>query len=163
MSQTVAGESQSIPTDPLQPAYLIDTGRERILVDSGLHPAAVADPAAHYGGAGAPAVFRLEQEASVAERVDLSTITRVVITHLHLDHAGGLGLLPPSIPVVIQRREWEAAHEADAIARNFYLRRDYEGLDAGRLLLVDGDHDLLGDGSVRLLSTPGHTPGTSRS
>jgi glyoxylase-like metal-dependent hydrolase (beta-lactamase superfamily II) len=24
---------------------------------------------------------------------------------------------------------------------------------------VDGDHDLLGDGSVRLLSTPGHTPG----
>jgi glyoxylase-like metal-dependent hydrolase (beta-lactamase superfamily II) len=26
-------------------------------------------------------------------------------------------------------------------------------------VLVDGDHDLLGDGSVRLLSTPGHTPG----
>jgi len=87
------------------PAYLIDAGRERILVDSGLHPAAVADPAAHYGGAESLAVFRLEQEASVAERVDLSTVTRVVITHLHFDHAGGLELLPPSVPVVIQRRE----------------------------------------------------------
>ena len=27
------------------------------------------------------------------------------------------------------------------------------------VVLIDGDHDLLGDGSVRLLSTPGHTPG----
>ena len=26
-------------------------------------------------------------------------------------------------------------------------------------MLVDGDHDLLGDGSVELLLTPGHTPG----
>jgi glyoxylase-like metal-dependent hydrolase (beta-lactamase superfamily II) len=27
------------------------------------------------------------------------------------------------------------------------------------VVLVDGDHDLLGDGSIRLLLTPGHTPG----
>ena len=27
------------------------------------------------------------------------------------------------------------------------------------MLLVDGDHDLLGDGSIELLLTPGHTPG----
>ena len=27
------------------------------------------------------------------------------------------------------------------------------------MTLVDGDHDLLGDGSVQLLLTPGHTPG----
>ena len=27
------------------------------------------------------------------------------------------------------------------------------------MVLVDGDHDLLGDGSVELLLTPGHTPG----
>ena len=26
-------------------------------------------------------------------------------------------------------------------------------------MLVDGDHDLLGDGSIQLLLTPGHTPG----
>ncbi len=27
------------------------------------------------------------------------------------------------------------------------------------MILIDGDHDLLGDGSVELLLTPGHTPG----
>jgi len=140
------------------PAYLIETGGERILVDTGLHPGAAEDTARHYGTAEALALFQLELEASVAEQVDLDTIDRVVITHLHFDHAGGLGLLPASVPVVVQRREWEAAHDAAAIAKNFYLPADYAGLD-DRVVLVDGDHDLLGDGSVRLLSTPGHTPG----
>jgi glyoxylase-like metal-dependent hydrolase (beta-lactamase superfamily II) len=30
---------------------------------------------------------------------------------------------------------------------------------AEQVTLIDGDHDLLGDGSIRLLLTPGHTPG----
>ncbi|HWC09417.1 MAG TPA: MBL fold metallo-hydrolase, partial [Solirubrobacterales bacterium] len=69
-----------------------------------------------------------------------------------------LDLLPPSVPVFVQQREWVAAHDAGAIKRNFFLARDYDGID-GQVVLVDGDHDLLGDGSVVLLSTPGHTPG----
>jgi N-acyl homoserine lactone hydrolase len=140
------------------PAYLIETDTERILVDTGLHPAAVEDAPRHYGAPEALAMFGLEQEASVAEQVDLATITRVVLTHLHFDHAGGLALLPPSVPVVVQRREWEAGGDGAAIARNFYLPLDY-GAVAERVVLVDGDHDLLGDGSIELLSTPGHTPG----
>jgi N-acyl homoserine lactone hydrolase len=140
------------------PAYLIETGEERILVDMGLHPRAAEDAAGHYGTADALALFQLELEASVAEQVELDTIDRVVITHLHFDHAGGLDLLPASVPVVVQRREWEAAQDEAAIAKNFYLPADYADLDE-RVVLVDGDHDLLGDGSIRLLSTPGHTPG----
>ena len=31
------------------PAYVIETAEERILVDTGLHPAAVDDAARHYG------------------------------------------------------------------------------------------------------------------
>jgi N-acyl homoserine lactone hydrolase len=140
------------------PAYLIETEEERILVDTGLHPRAAEDAARHYGSADALALFRLELEASVAEQVDLETIDRVVITHLHFDHAGGLDLLPASVPVVVQRREWEAAHDDAAIAKNFYQPADYACIEE-RVVLVDGDHDLLGDGSVRLLATPGHTPG----
>jgi glyoxylase-like metal-dependent hydrolase (beta-lactamase superfamily II) len=140
------------------PAYVIETDEERILVDTGLHPAAVEDAARHYDSPDSLGLFRLEQEANVAEQVDLTTITRVVMTHLHFDHAGGLGLLPPSVPVVVQRREWEAAHDPAAIAKNFYLPADY-GSVGEQVVLVDGDHDLLGDGSVQLLSTPGHTPG----
>jgi glyoxylase-like metal-dependent hydrolase (beta-lactamase superfamily II) len=140
------------------PAYLIEIGEERILVDTGLHPGAAADAEAHYGGADALAIVEVEQEASLAEQVDLATITKVVMTHLHFDHAGGLDLLPPSVPVFVQQREWVAAHDVGAIKRNFFLARDYDGID-DQVVLVDGDHDLLGDGSVVLLSTPGHTPG----
>ena len=88
----------------------------------------------------------------------MSTLTRVVLTHLHFDHAGGLGLLPAGIPIVIQRREWEAGQDAAAVKRNFLYPRDY-ALGDRELILVDGDHDLLGDGSIELLLTPGHTPG----
>ena len=140
------------------PAYLVETEAERILIDTGLHPGAVADAEAHYDRPGALALFRFDQEASLADQLDLETITRVVLTHLHFDHAGGLSLLPDSVPVVVQRAEWEAGRERTAIERNFFLPRDY-AIAAERLVLIDGDHDLLGDGSVELLLTPGHTPG----
>jgi glyoxylase-like metal-dependent hydrolase (beta-lactamase superfamily II) len=140
------------------PAYVVETATERILIDTGLHPAAVADPASFYGSAGGLAVFRLEQELSIADQIDLATLTKVVLTHLHFDHAGALSLVPAEVPVVVQRREWAAGHDDTAIGRNFYLPRDYASTDRN-VELVDGDHDLLGDGSIRLLLTPGHTPG----
>jgi N-acyl homoserine lactone hydrolase len=139
------------------PAYLIETGDERVLVDTGLSPAAIEDPGGHYGTEQLSA-FKFEQEASVADQVDLGTITKVVLTHLHFDHAGGLVLLPPGVPITVQRREWEAGRDADAIARNFFLPLDYSTVE-DQIVLVDGDHDLLGDGSIELLLTPGHTPG----
>jgi N-acyl homoserine lactone hydrolase len=140
------------------PAYVVDTDRERILIDTGLHPDACADAAGHYDGAAAMGLFSLEQEQPVHEQVDPATIDRIVLTHLHFDHAGGLSLLPKGIPIVVQRREWEAGGDAGAIERNFFLPRDYRD-EEREVILVDGDHDLLGDGSIELLLTPGHTPG----
>ncbi|HEU4703761.1 MAG TPA: N-acyl homoserine lactonase family protein [Conexibacter sp.] len=140
------------------PAYVIETGEERILVDTGLHPDAVRDRERRYGSADALGPVQLEQERSVADQVDLATLTRVVLTHLHYDHAGGLDLLPATLPVVVQRREWEAAHDDQAVARNFLQPVDYTAIER-QVVLVDGDHDLLGDGSIELLFTPGHTPG----
>jgi N-acyl homoserine lactone hydrolase len=140
------------------PAYLVETETERILVDTGLHPAAVANLDAHYGQPGALGFFELEQGESIAEQVDLSTVTRVVLTHLHFDHAGGLSLIPASVPIVVQRAEWEGGHDRASIERNFFLPRDYADARTN-LTLIAGDHDLLDDGSIELLSTPGHTPG----
>lgn len=140
------------------PAFLIETEAERILVDPGLHPSSIADPDGFYGRKHAFGPFVAEQDQSIADQVDLSTVTRVVLTHLHWDHVGALPLVPTSTPVVIQRAEWEAGHDESAIQRNFYLSPDYAGTDRP-IELVDGDHDLLGDGSIMLLLTPGHTPG----
>lgn len=140
------------------PAYLVETESERILIDTGLNPAAIADPATYYERPDIFAVTSIEQEQSVAEQVDVDILTKVVLTHLHWDHVGGLGLIPASVPILIQRAEWEAGHDEGAVQRNFFLPRDYAGAER-ELVLLDGDTDLLGDGSIELFRTPGHTPG----
>jgi N-acyl homoserine lactone hydrolase len=140
------------------PAYVVETDGERILIDTGLHPGICGDASAFYGGAETMSLFSFELDQPIDEQVDAAAITKIVLTHLHWDHAGGLSLLPSSIPVVVQRREWEAGSDADSIKRNFFFPRDYAD-DERELILVDGDHDLLGDGSIELLLTPGHTPG----
>jgi glyoxylase-like metal-dependent hydrolase (beta-lactamase superfamily II) len=75
-----------------------------------------------------------------------------------IDHAGGLSLIPRSVPVVLQRAEWEAGQDRAGVERNFFQPRDYANVPPN-LTLLDGDHDLLGDGSIELLNTPGHTAG----
>lgn len=143
-----AGEDMDEPMRYPVPAYLIETDTERILVDTGLHPE----------GPESIGPFVLEQNSSIADQVDLTTVTKVVLTHLHFDHAGALSLIPEAVPLVVQRAEWAAGHDDGAVQRNFYRPREYAGTDRP-VELVDGDHDLLGDGSVLLLLTPGHTPG----
>ena len=139
------------------PAYVVDTGRERILVDTGLHPAAAVDPGAFYGPR--TAGLTLELDRDISAQINFGTISCVVLTHLHFDHAGGLAFVPSRVPVILQRRELQAARDPDAIARNFFYPRDYETLGDRDVMLIDGDHDLLGDGTVQLMLTPGHTPG----
>src|SRR5947209_6784427 len=118
------------------PAYVIETEQERILVDTGLHPAAVANAADHYEAEDALALFKLELEQSIAEQLELETITKVILTHLHWDHAGALSLLPASVPIFIQRREWEAGQSAAAVTKNFYMPKDYLAV-AEQVSLVD--------------------------
>src|SRR4051794_9514354 len=150
------GESERSIRIPV-PVFVIETAEERILVDTGFNRAALDDPASYYGRTSR--LFGFDQDEGLADQVDLSTLTRVVLTHLHFDHAGALALPPPAVPIVVQRREWEAGRDDAAIARNFYVPADYAGIEDRNIVLVDGDHDLLGDGSIRLLFTPGHTPG----
>jgi N-acyl homoserine lactone hydrolase len=136
--------------------HLIEHPAGLVLVDCGLHPDSVADPSGYYN----PLVgaTRFAQERSVADQVPLDELRYLVLSHLHYDHAGALALVPDEVPLVIQRNEWEAGHDEQAIARNYLCPRDYA--DQNReLILVDGDHDLFADGTVELLLTPGHTPG----
>lgn len=139
-------------------AFVVGHPDGLVLFDTGMHPAIGVDPRAHIGPVAD--LFRLDfgetdhVDTQLAQaQIDADDITRVVCSHLHFDHAGGNGLLP-DVPVVVQQREWEHARHEDGGA---YTRADW---DTGQdLELVDGEHDLFGDGRVVCVPTYGHTPG----
>lgn len=143
------------------PAWLVEHGKDRVLFDSGLHVATQSDPAGRLGGLSK--LFRVEFapgeeiDAQLARLdVDAARVERLVNSHLHFDHVGGNERLP-NARVLVQRREWQAALDPDLRRANGYDPRDYDlGQD---LELLDGAHDLFGDGSVTCVPTYGHTAG----
>jgi glyoxylase-like metal-dependent hydrolase (beta-lactamase superfamily II) len=143
------------------PVFLVDHPAGKVLFDSGLHPDAGRDPTGRLGVAARVFTVELRSDEDVAGRlarlnVDVRRIRFLVNSHLHFDHTGGNALVPDA-RVVVQRAEWDAGHDADLAARNFYAPHDY---DTGHdVVTVDGEHDLFGDGRVVCLPTPGHTPG----
>ncbi|GAB3331922.1 hypothetical protein GCM10027452_05200 [Micromonospora halotolerans] len=78
----------------------------------------------------------------------------MVLTHLHNDHIGWAGPLFPNADHLVQRAELAALKlfHPELPARLLGPLRA-----AGQLRVVDGDTDLTP--GVRVLSTPGHTPG----
>jgi glyoxylase-like metal-dependent hydrolase (beta-lactamase superfamily II) len=143
------------------PVFVVEHPRGTVVFDSGMHPDAGADPAARLGLAARVFQVELAPGEDVAGRlaglgIDAASVRHLVTSHLHFDHTGGNARLP-NARVVVQRREWDAGHDADAVRTNFYDPRDY---DTGHdVLVVDGEHDVFGDGSVVCLPTHGHTPG----
>jgi len=88
--------------------------------------------------------------------IDPAGVDIAVLSHLHFDHTGGTAELP-NARVVVQRAEWEAAHDPGVIELG---GSDPTTYDIGReVQLLDGGHDLFGDGSLELVPTVGHTPG----
>jgi glyoxylase-like metal-dependent hydrolase (beta-lactamase superfamily II) len=86
----------------------------------------------------------------------------VVTSHTHLDHAGNLKLFPKAIHA-IQKKElfqgwWPEKFQGRTPGGAFILE-DLIGTRDYNFLELDGDYDLFGDGSVLILSTPGHTIG----
>ncbi|MBK36675.1 MAG: hypothetical protein CME26_14250 [Gemmatimonadetes bacterium] len=99
-----------------------------------------------------------------AAGVDAKSIDRVILSHLHQDHAGGAttgtekDYVPtfPNARYVIQEGEWKDAREADGQSVNAYPQASVmDPLEAASVVdFVDGDVDL---GTIRLVQTPGHT------
>jgi len=59
--------------------------------------------------------------------------------------------------MVVQQREWQAGMDPDIAAQRGFNRADF---DLGhKVIQINGEHDLFGDGSVVCLPTYGHTPG----
>ena len=144
------------------PAFLIEHPKGRALFDTGLHPDCQRDPAGRLGTRLA-GLFQIgfapgEEVSARLEAIDRDPgkIDFVISSHLHFDHVGGNALIP-NATLLVQRREWQAGIEPDTAAQLGFNPRDFDlGHD---LCLVDGEHDVFGDGRVMCLPTHGHTPG----
>jgi len=143
------------------PSFLIDHPRGKVVFDTGLHVETQTDPARRLGAVAKVYTVHFQPGEELGARlaaiaVDPAAVRFLVNSHLHFDHTGGNAQLP-NATLVVQRPEWEAGGDADLAAANGFDPRDYDlGHD---LRLVDGEHDLFGDGTVVCLPTYGHTPG----
>ena len=110
-----------------------------LLEDEHTRAAAVIDP----GGDGA----RIEAQL----RADGAELKRILLTHSHFDHTGGVAELHaahPDVPVFL--------HPADASRLGSDV---FPPIGAPTVPYGDGDVVKLGDLDIQVLHTPGHTPG----
>jgi N-acyl homoserine lactone hydrolase len=142
------------------PCYLIERGAgnesQRLLFDAGL-PMALAGQGTLEPEPGTRVRYDRALEDQLGDLgLDPSHIDFVAFSHLHFDHVGSANLFTAST-LLIQRAEYEAGFGTPD-PRLFDVTL-YGALRDTPRLLLDGDHDVFGDGRVRLVSAPGHTPG----
>ena len=158
-------------------AFLVEHPKAgAILIDSGLHPSVAVDKKQNLGRILASTVareWRMEPDQALPDQlrergIEPADVKLIVMTHLHLDHASGMVQFPGAT-FLISRQEWDIANEPRGW-RNGYVQSHFDHAFDYRLLDFDDpsvgsfagfgrSFDLLGDGSVRVAFTPGHTMG----
>lgn len=136
--------------------YLVRNGENYLLWDTGL-------PAALKGTSAKQWVFTLSVQRTIAEQLaelDLapSDITFVGISHYHDDHIGQAAAFPGA-ELLIGSGDAEAASSGQMEATRAQLAPWLAEGASGKVTRIAGDHDVFGDGSVRIVAMPGHTPG----
>lgn len=154
------GDPQVFFLEPVT-AVAVVYDRGWVLLDSGFNVDTVRDKTArgeHYNFDSYTAVIPpgdpLVDQVALAG-LDWSELAGCAISHVHVDHVGGVRLLENGPPVILQRAEWEYASVhariAHAVFPDDYARA---GLD---IAVIDGDVELAP--GLTALDTSGHTPG----
>ncbi len=152
--------------------FLIKHPKGNILFDTGNNDRIITDPS--YWG---PFVAALDPERTPDVAIDAqlskvnmkpADVNYVVLGHFHVDHAGNVGKFPAST-IVYQRDEIKNAFWPAPGYATFFIAGDFDMLRSAvgqpmankqKVIELDGDLDLFGDGSVYIHRTVSHTPGS---
>jgi len=144
--------------------FLIAHPRGNVLVDTGVHRQALADPVGRLGERRA-GLFRLKSAPrdEVVSQLALlglgpADVRYVVNSHFHFDHCGGNEFFPRST-FLVQRPEMVAARQVQAGATMRYSPSPIDFDHPLDYQLLDGEHDVFCDSQVVIIPTYGHTPG----
>jgi glyoxylase-like metal-dependent hydrolase (beta-lactamase superfamily II) len=132
--------------------YLIRSGQRYLLWDTGL-PGELAGSTKESGGDRMSLRRRIkDQLAEIGVRPE--QVTFVGVSHYHYDHTGQAADFPRAT-LLVDRRDWEAIKGRPDRAAPF----DPWINGGGKVEQLAYDHDVFGDGTATMLTTPGHTPG----
>jgi glyoxylase-like metal-dependent hydrolase (beta-lactamase superfamily II) len=138
------------------PCFLVMHPKGILLFDTGLTDAQVGRPIYEnkMGYEGQLKTVSLKGELA---RIGVTApmITYLALSHSHWDHVGNANDYAGSIWLA-RKAEYDMMFGPTATEA---ARKPYAALAQARTRFIDGDYDVFGDGSVLLLSTPGHTPG----
>lgn len=139
------------------PCYLIEHDKGRLLWDGGL-PIDMAGKPIHEDQPGVTVEYKRSVVDQLADmNLAPDDIDFAAYSHFHYDHVGAANAFADST-LLIQQAEYDAAfmHPEDNPVFNPAL---YDKLKNSSKTLLNGDHDVFGDGTVTIISAPGHTPG----
>jgi N-acyl homoserine lactone hydrolase len=143
-------------TDMSVTAFLIVHPRGTLLWDSGVIPDELIQPG---GTTEARATVRTTIKGQLAEiGYKPSDITYLALSHNHYDHSANANEFAGSTWLV-QRPERAAMFPDTPPATPNNAAARFSGLKNSKTMILDGDYDVFGDGTVVVISTPGHTPG----
>jgi N-acyl homoserine lactone hydrolase len=139
------------------PVYLIVHPEGLVLIDTGLNPDHIHEP---FKTAYRPVQTEDQKLPNQLKKMGYSTdgIKYVILTHMHVDHAGGMELFPKAT-FVIQKDELKAAWWPEPFQKPTYFLADFGGTRNFNFMQLDSDWELFRDGSIRIIRTIGHTQG----
>lgn len=139
--------------------YLIKHARGWMLWDTGNADRLAAMPNGMSVAGGAITAYMKKPLAESLKEIGVTPadIKHFAMSHAHGDHSGNANLFTAAT-LYAQRAEYDAMFGPEPQKYGF-IPANFEKLRANPAMIVDGDFDVFGDGSVLLKAAPGHTPG----